>query len=442
MRIQLSEHFTYKKLLRFVAPSVVMMIFTSIYCVVDGFFVSNFAGEDGFAGVNLIYPIIMCISAFGFMIGSGGSALVSKTFGEGKHELANRYFSMLIYATVIIGVLLSAIGIVFIDYIIIFLKASDNIIPHVKNYGAIMMIGLTAFMLQNVFQSFFVTAEKPKLGLYFMIGAGVTNMVLDALFVAVFKWGVKGAATATIISQAVGGFLPLIYFLSKNSSLLRLGKSAFYPKALLKTCTNGASELMINISMSVVNILYNFQLMKFLGNDGIVAYGFIMYVSFIFAAIYIGYTMGVAPLVGYNYGAKNNYELKNLFSKSVKLIAFSGGIMFLLSQILSAPLTNLYIGNNASLNSLSLHAFRIFAISFLVFGVNIFGSGFFTALNNGFVSALISFLRTLLFQVLAVTILPIFFKENGIWFSVVVAEILSIIVTLICFAIYKKKYNY
>jgi Na+-driven multidrug efflux pump len=258
MRIQLSEHFTYKKLLRFVAPSVVMMIFTSIYCVVDGFFVSNFAGEDGFAGVNLIYPIITCISAFGFMIGSGGSALVSKTFGEGKHELANRYFSMLIYATVIIGVLLSTIGIVFIDYIIIFLKASDNIIPHVKNYGVIMMIGLTAFMLQNVFQSFFVTAEKPKLGLYFMIGAGVTNMVLDALFVAVFNWGVKGAATATIISQAVGGFLPLIYFLSKNSSLLRLGKTAFYPKALLKTCTNGASELMINISMSVVNILYNF----------------------------------------------------------------------------------------------------------------------------------------------------------------------------------------
>ena len=442
MKIKLSDHFTYKKLMRFVTPSVIMMIFTSIYCVVDGFFVSNFAGENGFAAVNLIYPVIMCIAAFGFMIGSGGSALVSKTFGEKKNELANRYFSMLIYVTIIVGVVLSTLGIVFIDSIVKFLKADDLIREHVKNYGVIMMIGLTPFMLQNVFQSFFVTAEKPKLGLYFIIGAGVTNMVLDALFVAVFKWGVKGAATATILSQMVGGILPLIYFISKNNSLLRLGKTKFYGKALFKTCTNGASELMINISMSLVNILYNFQLMKFLGNSGVVAYGFIMYVSFIFAAVFIGYTMGVAPIVGYNYGAKNHDELHSIYGKSIKTIVIVGVIMFAISQILAYPLTYIYLGYSNYLMELSLRAFRIFSISFIVFGINIFGSGFFTALNNGFVSALISFLRTLLFQVLAVTILPIFFKEDGIWFSVVVAETLSLIVTIICFITHKKKYKY
>lgn len=442
MKIKLSDHFNYKKLIRFVAPSVIMMLFTSIYCVVDGFFVSNFVGEEGFAAVNLIYPVVMCISAFGFMFGSGGSALVSKTFGEKSSDLANKYFSLIVYVTVILGVILSVLGICFIDKIIILLKADESIYSHVKIYGVTLLVGLTPFMLQSVFQSFFVTAEKPKLGLYFVIGAGITNMVLDALFIAVFKWGVFGAALATILSQSVGGILPLIYFSIKNDSLLRLKKTKFYFKALLKTCTNGASELMVNVSMSLVNILYNFQLMRILGNSGIVAYGFVMYVSFIFSAVFIGYTMGVAPLIGYNYGAKNNVELKNLFNKSIKIIVVGGIIMFVSSQLLAVPLTSLYLGYSKYLYDISIKAFRIFSLSFIVFGINIFASGFFTALSDGVVSAIISFLRTLLFQVIAVIVLPIFFQENGVWFSALTAETLSLIVSVIFFITYRKKYNY
>ena len=442
MKIQLSDHFNYKKLFKFVAPSIIMMLFTSIYGVVDGFFVSNFVGEEGFAAVNLIYPVVMCVAAFGFMIGAGGSALVSKTFGENKKELANRYFSMLIYATIILGVLLTTIGILFIDYVISFLKADESISKHVKIYGVTLLVGLTPFMLQSVFQNFFITAEKPKLGLYVVVGAGVTNMVLDALLIAVFKWGVFGAALATILSQSVGGILPLFYFGFKNDSLLRLGKTKFYVGAFFKSCTNGASELMVNVSMSLVNILYNFQLMKILGNSGIVAYGFIMYVSFIFAGVFIGYTMGVAPLVGYNYGAKNSVELKNLFTKSVLVIIIGGAIMFIISQLLAVPLTSLYLGYSEYLYNISLRAFRIFSLSFLVFGLNIFSSGFFTALNNGVVSAVISFLRTLVFQVLSVIVLPIFFFADGVWFSALTAEALSLIVTIIFFITLRKKYEY
>ncbi|MDE6149460.1 MAG: MATE family efflux transporter [Ruminococcus sp.] len=442
MNIQLSDHFSYKKLLRFVIPSIIMMIFTSIYGVVDGLCVSNFVGKTSFAAVNLIMPLLMILGAIGFMIGTGGCAIVSKTLGEGKKETANKYFSMLVYVTIIVGIILTIIGQIFIKYIASSLGASDNMLENCVLYGRITLISLTAFMLQNVFQSFLVAAEKPKIGLNVTIAAGLTNVILDLLFVAAFKWGIAGAAAATALSQLVGGIIPLIYFSRKNSSLLQLTKSKPDMKILLKTCVNGSSELMTNVSLSLVNMLYNFQLMRFAGENGIAAYGVIMYVNFIFIAIYIGYSIGSAPIIGYHYGAGNHAELKNLFKMSLKIIGIAGILLTLLSEVLAPPLTKIFVGYDLSLYLFTCNGFRIFAFSFLISGFNIFGSSFFTALSNGAVSALISFLRTLLFQVAAVLILPIIFGINGIWFAVVASEILAVLITFSFFVKLTNKYHY
>lgn len=442
MRIQLSEHFTYNKLLRFVLPSIIMMIFTSIYSVVDGLFVSNYVGKDSYTALNLIYPLIMGLGALGFMIGTGGSAIIAKTLGEGKKELANQYFSMLIYVTIIGGILLSIIGLIFIRPIAVLMGATDLLIEDCVLYGRILLIAQTAFMLQNVFQSFFVTAEKPKLGLIVMIAAGVTNMVLDYLFIVLFDWKLGGAAIATAISQLVGGIFPFFYFLRKNDSLLQLTKTKFDGRILWKTCTNGSSELMTNLSSSIVNILYNLQLMKLAGEDGVAAFGTIMYVNFIFIAIYIGYSIGSAPLVGYHYGAGNHDELKNLFRKSLFLMGIFGIVLMTLAEIMAPPLSQLFVGYDSDLYSLTCHAFQFYAFSFLVIGFNIFASAFFTALNNGIISAAISFLRTFVLQVAMIFILPVFFDLDGIWMSITAAETLTLIVTAIFFTTEKKRYHY
>lgn len=442
MKIQLSEHFTYRKLLKFVFPSIMMMIFTSIYGVVDGLFVSNFVGKTPFAAVNLIMPFLMILGALGFMIGTGGSAIVAKTLGEGKKERANQYFSMLVYVTIAAGIVLTVAGEIFIRPITVFLGAAGDMIDYCVLYGQIILIALPFFMLQNVFQSFLVTAEKPQLGLGMTVAAGLTNIVLDYLFIAVFKWGIAGAAIATAASQMVGGVAPLIYFMCRNNSLLRLTKAAVDWSVLLKTCINGSSELMTNISMSVVNMLYNFQLMRFAGEDGVAAYGVIMYVNFIFVSIFIGYSIGSAPIVGYHYGAGNTFELKNMFKKSLILVGGFGIILTVLAEVMAFPLSKIFVGYDKELLEMTCRGFMLYSFSFLVNGFNIFGSAFFTALNNGLVSAAISFLRTLLFQIAAVLLLPLVLEIDGIWLSVVVAEIVALIVTVICFAVNNKKYHY
>ena len=442
MRIQLSDHFTYSKLLRFVYPSVMMMIFTSIYSVVDGLFVSNYVGKTPFAALNLIWPFIMLLSAIGFMLGTGGSAIVAKTLGEGDREKANEYFSLLIYITFGLGVALAVMGWVWMPHIAAFLGATEEMLEHCVIYGRVTVAALPAFMLQNTFQSFFPTAEKPKLGLIITAAAGVTNMVLDYVFVAVFRWGLAGAALATGMCQVVGGVVPLFYFFSRNSSLLRLGKTRFSGRVLLKACTNGSSELMTNVCNSVVNILYNFQLMRLIGEDGVSAFGIIMYVMFIFAAAFLGYSMGVAPVVGYHYGAANRDELKSLLKKSLHLITGAGVILVALAEVLAMPLARLFVGYDPELANLTCHAFRVFSLSYLFMGINIFGSAFFTALSNGAVSAGISFLRTLVFQVISVLVLPVFFDVEGVWMSVIVAEVLALCITMVCLAKNRKKYGY
>lgn len=442
MRIQLSEHFSYQKLLRFVLPSVVMMIFTSIYGVVDGLFVSNFVGKTPFAAVNLIMPLLMILGALGFMIGTGGSAIVSKTMGEGNLEKANQYFSMLVYVTIAGGILLTILGQIGIRPLAMAMGATENMIDDCVLYGRILLVSLTAFMLQNVFQSFFVTAEKPQLGLGITVAAGLTNMVLDFLFIAVFHWGVAGAAVATALSQVVGGIVPIFYFVRPNNSRLRISKAKWDGRALLKSCTNGSSELMTNVSMSLVNMLYNFQLMRLVGENGVAAYGVIMYVNLIFVSIFLGYSIGSAPIVGYHYGAANHGELKSLFRKSLTLIGIAGIVLTLLAVGLPGPLSKVFVGYDEELFALTKHGFRLYSLSFLVTGFNIFGSAFFTALNNGVVSATISFLRTLLFQIIVVLVLPIFLGINGIWLAIVVAELMALVVTVLFFITKRKQYHY
>lgn len=442
MKIQLSSHFTYKKLFYFCLSPVIMMIFTSIYGVVDGFFVSNFVGKIPFAAINLVMPFIMILGGVGFMIGTGGSALIAKTLGEDNPELANCYFTMLVKLTVVLGILLSLIGIVFIRPISYLLGATDAMIDDCVIYGRTVLAFNTAFMLQNVFQTFLAAAEKPRLGLVVTAMAGITNMILDALFIAVFHWGVAGAAIATGIGQCVGGILPLIYFLRPNSSRLQFRKSGIDGRALLKACANGSSELMSNISSSLISVIYNLQLIKFAGENGVAAYGTIMYIQFIFIAIFIGYTIGTSPIISYHYGAGNTDELKNLLKKSMTLVGAAGIIMTVAAWVLAGPLSEIFVGYDRELFDLTRHAFRIFAFSFLLAGVNIFSSAFFTALNNGGVSAAISFMRTLVFQIVSVLALPVFFGLDGIWYSITVAEVLAFCVALIFLLLNRRKYHY
>ena len=440
--IQLSDHFTYKRLLRFTFPSIIMMIFTSIYGVVDGFFVSNFVGKTPFAAVNLIMPILMILGCIGFMFGTGGAALISMTMGTGHLKKANEIFSMIVWVSAALGVVFGALGFALLRPIAMLMGAEGQLLENCILYGRIILIALPFYVLQYEFQCLFATAEKPKLGLYVTVAAGLTNMVLDALFVAVFSWGLAGAAAATALSQFVGGIIPLIYFIRPNSSSLRLGKFHFDKSALFKTCTNGSSEFMSNIAMSIVSMLYNMQLMKYSGENGIAAYGVLMYVSMIFVAIFIGYAVGAAPIVGYHYGAQNHDELKGLLKKSLRMIAICAIVMFAAGELLAAPLSKLFVSYDAELMEMTVRAFFIFSFSFLFSGFSIFGSSFFTALNDGLTSALIAFLRTLVFQIAAVLIFPLIWGLDGIWLSIVGAEVMAVTVTTLFLICKRKKYNY
>lgn len=440
--IKLSDHFSFRRLMRFTLPSILMMIFTSVYSIVDGFFVSNFVGKTPFAAVNFIMPLLMILGCVGFMFGTGGGALIAKTMGEGDRKKANEIFSMIVYAAAVCGIILAAAGIIFMRPIASLMGAKGALLENSIVYGRLILLALPFFILQYEFQCLFATAEKPKLGLFITVAAGVTNMVLDALFVAVFRMGLEGAAAATALSQFIGGIVPLIYFARKNSSYLKLVKFKFDGRALIKTCVNGSSELMSNISMSLVGMLFNIQLIKYAGENGVAAYGVLMYVSMVFQAIFIGYAVGVAPVVGYHYGACNYGELKNVRKKSMILIGVFSVLMFAAGQMLARPLSLIFVSYDADLLEMTVHAFNIFSFSFLMSGFAIFGSSFFTALNDGLISALISFFRTLIFQSAAVIIFPLIWGLDGIWMSVVMAEVMVVVVTAAFLIIKRKKYNY
>ncbi len=443
MAVKLSEHFTYKKLFKAVIAPIFMMIFTSIYSIVDGLFISNFVGKTAFAAINLIMPVIMIFGAIGYMMGTGGSALVSKTLGEGDPEKANKLFSMVVYFTIIVGILVSVVGVVLIEQISKALGATAEMLPHCVTYGRILISANFLFMLQNAFQALFITAERPNLGFVVIVVAGVANIVLDAAFVVGTGWGLVGAAVATVIGYAIAGIFPLIYFESKrNNSLLRLVRTKFDFKALGHACANGSSELVSNISSSIVSMLFNMQLLKFAGENGVAAYGVIMYAAYVFAAIFVGYSVGTAPIISYHYGAENKDELKNLLKKSLILLSIMGAAMLVLTEALSMPLSSIFVGYDVELLDITTKGMRLYGISFLLVGFNIFSSSFFTALNDGFISALISFIRTLVLQIATILVMPIWLGIDGVWLSVVVAEVLAIVVSVACWIGKKKKYGY
>ena len=440
--IKLSDHFTYGKLLRFVLPSVAMMIFTSIYGVVDGYFVSNYTGKTSFAAVNLIYPVLMILGTVGFMFGAGGSALVAKTMGERDSEKANSIFSLLIAVSTVVSIILSVLGIIFLRPVAIALGAEGTLLQNAVLYGRIILIALPGFVLQLGFQSFLIAAERPKLGLVVTLGAGLANMLLDALLVGVLKTGLVGAAIATAVSQILGGLIPFVYFLRPNKSALRLKKFKFDSGAIWKTCTNGCSEFMNNIAMSFVSMLYNAQLMKYEGENGIAAYGVLMYVGMVFSAAFIGYSIGSAPIVSFNYGAQNHTELRGLLKKSTVLIALCAAVMVTLALSLSGFLSNVFVGYDPQLAALTHRAFWLYSFAFIPMGFAMFASGFFTALNDGVTSAILSFLRTLVFQVSAVFLLPLIMGIDGIWLSVFVAELLALIVSIVFLLAKQKRFGY
>lgn len=441
-KIQLSDHFTYGRMMRFTLPPIVMMIFTSIYGVVDGFFVSNFVGKSAFTAVNFVMPVIMILGGLGFMFGTGGSALIAKTLGEGDSERANGIFSMLILFSALCGVAIAGIGLAVLRPVVALLGAEGELLENSILYARVVIIGIPALFLQYEFQSLLVTAEKPKLGLWVTVAAGVTNMALDALFVAVFRWGIVGAAVATVLSECIGGFLPVVYFFCKNTSRLRFTKPVFSGRDLLRICTNGSSELMSNIAMSLVSMLYNTQLLRYAGEDGVAAYGVLMYVSMIFVAVFFGFSVGTAPVIGFHFGAQNHGELKSLLRKSLTVISVFSVCMFALALGLAKPLSLLFVGYDETLMEMTLHAFFIFSFSFFFSGFAIYGSSFFTALNDGITSAIISFLRTLVFQIAAVLIFPLIWKLDGIWISIVAAEAMAVVVSAAFLVAKREKYHY
>ena len=442
MKIQLSDHFTYGRLLRFTLPSIAMMIFTSIYGVVDGIFVSNFAGKIPFAAVNLIMPYLMAFGTLGFMLGTGGTALISMTLGLGNKKKANEIFSMLTYVCIVGGVILTVLSIAFLRPAAKLLGAEGEMLENCVTYGTIVQLALPAYILQYAFQSFCITAEKPSLSLTMMVTAGVCNIVLDALFVAVFRRGLVGAAMATALSQIIGAIVPMVYFSRENSSLLRLGRCTMNWKALLRAATNGSSELMSNLSMSLVGMLYNLQLLAYAGEDGIAAYGVIMYVNFVFLAVFIGFVIGTAPIIGFNHGADNRTELKGVVKKCLVILGGFSLVMFISAWLLSGPLSAVFVGYDGTLMEMTIRGFRIYALSFLLAGFNIFGSSLFTALNNGLISAAISFVRTLICQIAAVLILPLFLGLDGIWLAIVAAEFTALALTGFFLIKFRSRYHY
>ena len=442
-KIQLSDHFDYSRLLRFVLPCVGTMLFTSIYGIVDGLCVSNFVGKTAFAAVNLIMPVPMLVGSVGFMLGTGGSAIVGITLGEGDREKADRYFSLFVWTGLLAGIVLSAVGVLIIRPAAALLGAEGEMLDYAVRYGRLLMLSLPFFILQNMFQSFFVTAEKPHLGFAFTVAAGVTNMVLDVVLVGMLHGGVEGAAIATFISQAVGGVLPVFYFLNKRStSSIHLGRAQWNGGVIRSACINGSSELMTNLSMSLVNILYNYQLLRLAGENGVAAYGVIMYAAFLFVAVFVGYAVGSAPIVSFHYGARNHAEVHNLYRKSLRLIGGSSIAMLAAGEALARPLGQIFVGYDEALLAMTVRAFRIYSFSFLLAGVAILGSSFFTALNDGLTSALISFLRTLVFQIAAVLLLPLVLELDGIWLSIVFAETMAVLVTTVFLLAKRKKYGY
>lgn len=441
-QIQLSDNFTYRNLIRFTLAPVISMVFASVYGIIDGVFVANFAGTTAFAAINFSFPFLMIFSCFGFMIGTGGSALVSKYLGEGRKQTACEVFSQLIYVLIGFGIFVTILSEILLRPALIFLGADDSFLDLCVIYGRIGLLTTVPYMLQYAMQNLLVTAERPRLGLYITILAGVANIILDTLFVGVLRWGVAGAAYATAISECLGGFIPLLYFIIPNSSLLQLGKPCRRIRPLLQAMTNGISEFLSQITMSLVNSVYNIQLLRLLGTNGISAYGTVMYITWIFFSVYLGYSNGVGPVVGYKYGAQDHEQLKGILRRSIILIGITSLVLFAIAEALARPLAMIFTNSDPELLELSARALRIYALCYIPGGWCVFGSAFFTGLNNGIVSGVISFMRSMVFELAAILLIPLVFGAGSIWFCTTVAEIAALALTIFCIIRFRNRYHY
>ena len=425
----MSQHFTMSKLVRFTAPSVGMMVLMSLYVMADGFFVSNFCGATALAAVNFAYPIALLLGTVGYMLGPGGAAVVAKTRGEGDDARANRQFSLFVYVSIAAGIVFTAVGLAALEPLLVAFGATGEMLDDCMAYGIILVCGVSFDILQFFFQAFLPVAGKPGMGFGVTVAAGLTNVALDALLIVGFGMGVEGAAIGTVASMAVGGVIPLVYFSLPNKSPLRLGRTSMDWRVLGHACANGSSEMVSNLAMSIVAIVYNVQLLAYLGEPGVAAYSVIAYVSFAFAAVFLGYATGSSPLMSYQYGAKNQAEMQNLFKKSLVIVGACGIVMFAATRVLAAPLASVFVGYDVSLEELTVHAFGLYSLAFLIMGFNVYGSALFTSLGNGLVSAIISFVRSFVCEIGAVMLLPMAIGPDGIWLSVVVAELVALVMT-------------
>lgn len=428
MNIELAGHYGYRRIVGSVLPSIGMVLITSIYSIVDGFFVANFAGKTGFAAINLTFPAIMMIGSLGLMIGTGGAALVAKIKGEGYPQKANRVFSMLVQFGVALGVVLGVALAIAAPAVARWLGADEPMMEDCILYIRLNMIGMPGFVLQCAFQSFYMAAEKPQLGTLMSAVAGVTNIVLDAVLVWALGMGVTGAAIATAAGCTIGGLFPVYYFASRhNKGSLRIVPTRIIWPYIGKACTNGLSEYVGSIAMNIVTICYNLQLMHYIGEDGVSAYGVVMYIAFIFAAVFIGYNIGITPVIGYHYGARDISEQRSLFHKTIIIISILGILMTITAELFAGQLAHIFVGHDTELTELTIHGMRLNLLAFLICGINMFVSALFTGLNNGYVSATASFARTLVFEMICVWLLPSIWGIDGIWVAWPIAEVLALL---------------
>ena len=436
----LSRAYTLSGLVRFALPSMVMMVFLSVYTIVDGIFISNFVGTLALGAVNIIFPLISLEMGLGIMLATGSNAIIARRLGEGDAALARQNFSLVVLVAVVCGLMVEGLALLFLPQIIDLLGASAAQYPYCRDYPRAMLLFAPALFLQVGFQSYFVTAGRPKLGLLVMVGAGLVNIGLDYLLIP--RLGVAGAGLATGLGYMVPAMAGLCFFARPRGGDLYLVRPSLERGLLWRACLNGSSEMVSNMANAVSTFLFNIMFMRCYGEDGVAAITMALYFQFVFAAVYFGYSGGVAPIISYKFGNGDTAGLRQVVRDSFRFILGISLLNFTVAILVSAPALLLFAGGNREVASIAQEGFPLFAVSFLFAGVGIFASNMFTALSDGVTSALISFMRTLLFLALAILLLPLVFKEAGLWAAISVAEGMGALVALVCLVLRRPQYQY
>ena len=419
-----------------------MMLFTSMYGVVDGLYLSHFSGKEAFAAITLIIPLPLLIGAWAYMIGAGGSAVIAKAIASDRQKDANEYFSFLVLISVLGSILLAGIGEIFLEPCAKLLGANDEMLPFCMTYGRILIAAVPLYVLQNVFQSFLTVAEHPKIGLAINLVSAFLNMALNFVFIRITNEVVTAVALATVVSQFVGGITPFVFFVRSKSTTLRFGRPHMPMSLLGPVFANGVSEFVSEIFHPLASVMYNYKLMELTGLNGVAAYGVLMNVGFLFGSVFLGFAVGSAPLFTYKYEREDHDELHSLFIKSTISVVLMGFLLYGVACMIEGPFAAEFFGGDELLITMTEEAFALHSLSYMVMGLAVFASAFFTAIHDSRVSFLISFLRTLLFEVLAILLLPMLFDLNGVWAASLTSEVLTLLVTVGLLISKKEKYQY